>query len=57
MEFTLFDIETQNQNVRSNTKTVLGKSQKKIKIFFLEPYAFSDKQYFENWRAFNFYAI
>ena len=54
---TLFDKETQNLNVRSNTKRVSGKSKKEIKKKnFLEPDAFSGKQYFEI-RACNFFAL
>ena len=42
-----FDIETQNLNVRSNTKLVLEMRKMRNKNF-LEPDAFSDKQYFKN---------
>ena len=45
---TLFDIETQNLKVRSITETVLEKLKKKIQKNFLEPDAFSYKQYCEN---------
>jgi hypothetical protein len=43
----LFDIKT-NLIVRSNTKRFLGKSKKIKKKKFLEPDAFSEKQYFKN---------
>ena len=56
MNLTLLDIETQNWNVRSNTKTVLWKSKKNYKKNFLEPDDFSDKQYFKNWLACNFFS-
>ena len=52
------DIETQNLKVRSITETVLENQTKKDwKKNFLEPDAFSDKQYCGNWRAGNFFAV
>ena len=53
----LFDIKTQNLNVRSNTKRFLGKSKKNWEKKLLEPDAFSEKQYFKNWQACNLFAI
>ena len=49
-------LEAQNQNVRSTTKTVF-KVSKKIQKNFLKPGAFSGKQFCENCRACNFFAI
>ena len=40
INLTLSDIETQNWNVRWNTKTVLGKSKKNSKKNCLEPNTF-----------------
>ena len=58
INLTLFDLETQNLKVRSITETVLEKLIKeKKKKNCLEPDAFLDKQYCENWRACNFCAI
>ena len=43
---TFFKLETQNLNVRSTTKTVLGiKQKKKNNKIILEPGAFFDKQF------------
>ena len=50
---TFLNLEAQNQNVRSTTKTVLRIS----KEIFLEPSAFSDKQFCENCKACNLFAI
>ena len=52
MNFTFSKLETQNQRVISNTKTVLRISKK-----LLETGAFSYKQFGENCRDCNFFAI
>ena len=49
INFTLFKLETKNSNVRSTTKTVL-----RISKNCLEPDAFSDKQFCENYWALTF---
>ena len=54
-----YEIEAQNSNVRSSNRRVLRIWEKKkyLKKIFLEQGAFSDKQFCENCRACNFFAI